>query len=328
MIVPRKLQKNDEIRIVAPSRSLSLLSEDIVELAKQKLEQQGFNVSFSKNCSIKDSFDSSSISQRVEDLHEAFLDENVKAIFAVIGGFNSNQLLSHLDYDLIRNNPKIFCGLSDITALQNAITVKSNLMTYSGPNYSVWAMQKAFEYNLSYFLKCLMSKDVYEIKASKIWSDDAWFEDQENRNLMKNNGYIILNKGKAEGTIFGGNLCTFNLLQGTGYMPSLNESILFLEDDDIVGDLTAEEFDRNLQSIIHQTDFHKVKGLVIGRFQESSEITPEKLKLIIKSKVELDYIPIVANADFGHTNPMFTFPIGGRAHLNATHNVQLKILEH
>lgn len=328
MIVPPKLKQGDEIRIIAPARSLSLLSEDLVRLAKENFEKQGFKISFSKNCKEKDIFTSSSIKSRVEDLHEAFSDKHVKAIFTVIGGFNSNQLLKYLDYDLIKKNPKILCGYSDITALANAITAKTGLVTYSGLHFSTWGMKKEFDYNLEYFRKCLIKEDEYEVKPSKTWSDDAWYKDQENRKIEKNKGFIILNKGKAEGTIFGGNLCTFNLLQGTEFMPNISNSILFLEDDDMAGDYFGVEFDRNLQSIIHQPNFDKVKGIIIGRFQKKTDMTLEKLKYIIKTKEELKNLPIIANVDFGHTNPLITFPIGGTAKLKVDEKVELIILKH
>ncbi len=328
MIIPQKLKIGDEIRIIAPSRSLSLLSEENINLAKTKLENLGFKITFSKNCKESDIFLSSSIQSRIYDIHEAFLDKNVKAIFTVIGGFNCNQLLQYLDYKLIKNNPKIFCGYSDITALSNAITAKTDLVTYSGLNFSNFAMKKEFEYNLEYFEKCLMSEDEFEIKPSPTWSDDAWYKDQENRNLIKNEGFIIINKGEAEGKIFGANLCTFNLLQGTEFMPDISNSILFLEDDDMSGNYFAIEFDRNLQSLIQQPNFDKVKGLVLGRFQKNTNMTLEKIKYIIETKKELKNIPIIANVDFGHTNPLFTFPIGGTASLKVDSEVELKIIKH
>ena len=151
MIIPPKLKQGDEIRIIAPARSLSLLSEDLIRLAKENFEKQGFKITFSKNCKESDIFMSSSIKSRVEDIHEAFADKNVKAIFTVIGGFNSNQLLKYLDYDLIMNNPKILCGYSDITVLANAITAKTGLVTYSGLHFSTFGMKKEFEYNFEYF---------------------------------------------------------------------------------------------------------------------------------------------------------------------------------
>lgn len=328
MIVPPKLIQGDEIRIIAPARSLSLLSEELIQTAKENIEKQGYKITFSENCRESDMFVSSSVKSRVEDIHKAFADKSVKAIFSVIGGFNSNQILKYLDYELIKNNPKILCGYSDITALGNAVTAKTGMITYSGPHFSTWGMKKEFEYNLEYFKKCLVKKEEFEVIPSKTWSDDAWFRDQENRKIEKNEGFIILNKGEAEGKIYGGNLCTFNLLQGTEFMPDISNSILFIEDDDMADDFFGADFDRNLQSLIHLPVFEKVRGIVIGRFQKNTDMNPEKLKFIIETKDELKNIPVIANADFGHTNPMITFPIGGTLMLKAEKKAELKILTH
>jgi len=325
---PPKLKKGDEIRVIAPSSSMSWLSEDTIKHATKSLEKEGFIVSFSENCLSTDSVQSSSISKRIADIHQAFSDKSVKAIYSVIGGSNANQLLSYLDYGLIKQNPKILCGYSDITALQNAITAKTGLVTYSGLHFSTWGMQKEFDYNLEYFKKCLMDNKSFDIKPSDTWSDDAWFEDQINRTVIKNEGFWILNKGTATGTIYGGNLCTFNLLQGTEYMPKLSDSILFLEDDALVGNVTAQEIDRNLQSLIHLPKFKQVKGIVFGRFQKKSKINIKKLMHIIKSKQELANIPIIANVDFGHTNPLITFPIGGTIEISAGETASLRVIEH
>jgi len=314
--VPDKIKRGDEIRIIAPARSLSILSEENIEGAKNRLENEGYKVTFSKHCKEKDLFMSSSIKSRVEDIHDAFRDDNVKALFSVIGGFNSNQILESLDYELIGSHPKILCGFSDITALANAITAKTGMITYSGPHFSTWAMEKEFEYNLEYFNKCLTGDEEFSVEPSASWTDDLWFLDQNNREIEPNEGFQVINEGRAEGRIFGGNLCTFNLLQGTGYMPDLSDSILFLEDDDLAGDYSGAEFDRNLQSLIHQPQFHKVRGIVIGRFQKKSGMTMEKLRQIIQTKEVLKRIPILVDADFGHTNPLITFPIGGRAGMN------------
>jgi muramoyltetrapeptide carboxypeptidase LdcA involved in peptidoglycan recycling len=189
-------------------------------------------------------------------------------------------------------------------------------------------MKKEFRYNLEYFKKCLVEEGEFEIKPSEAWSDDLWWKDQENRSLIDNKGFVILNKGKAEGMIFGGNLCTLNLLQGTEFMPNISNSILFLEEDDMAGNYSSVEFDRNLQSLIHQPNFEKVKGIVIGRFQEGSKMSIKKLKYIVETKEELKKLPIVANVDFGHTNPLITFPIGGTGKLKVDDKFELKILKH
>ena len=328
-IIPPKLKRGDEIRVIAPARSMSLIGEPVVLLAKKNLESQGFKVTFSKNCRESDALISSSIKSRVKDIHDAFKDKKVKAILTVIGGFNSNQILKYLDYELIKENPKILCGYSDITALTNAITAKTGLITYSGIHFSTWAMEKGFEYSLEYFKKCLVDESAFLIKPSNKWSDDQWYKDQQNRNFEKNEGFVLLNSGEATGRVFGGNLCTFNLLQGTEFMPNISDSILFIEDDDMTGSFFGLEFDRNLQSIIHQTNFDKVKGIVFGRFQKKAEMSIEKLRQIIKTKKELKNIPMIANADFGHTTPIFTFPIGGTAKIIAKKGkVSIEVLKH
>ena len=171
-----------------------------------------------------------------------------------------------------------------------------------------------------------MNEEPFEVVSSAEWSDDRWYFDQENRIFYPNEGYLAIHEGEADGVIIGGNLCTLNLLQGTEYMPSLQDAILFLEDDNLVD---AETFDRDLQSLIHQPTFSQVKGLVIGRFQRETKMTREKLLQIIATKKELRGIPVVAEADFGHTTPMITFPIGGRAALQAGDGkITLEIKKH
>ncbi len=309
-----KLAEGDEIRIISPSESLSLIAVAQRDLATRKLEEMGFKVSISYNSLESDEFISSSIPSRIEDLHAAFLDPNVKGILTTIGGFNCNQLLRYIDYSIIQANPKRLCGYSDITVLSNAIYAKTGLISYSGPHFSTFSMIHGNEYTIDYFRKMMMSNDRIHVRPSEQWSDDLWFMDQENRNFIANGGPYIINEGEAEGTVIGGNLCTFNLLQGTEYMPSLQQSILFLEDD---YESQPATFDRDLQSLIHQPSFGEVKGIVIGRFQKASKMSKELLIKIVKSKRELDRIPVVADVDFGHTAPMITFPIGGFASLSA-----------
>ncbi|OGM27034.1 peptidase S66 [Candidatus Woesebacteria bacterium RIFCSPHIGHO2_12_FULL_40_20] len=316
-IYPDKLNKGDEVRVIAPVRSLAIISKESRKIANKRFEDLGLKLTFGKHIEEIDNFASTTIESRVEDLHESFQDKNVKAIFTVIGGFNSNQLLRYIDWGLIKNNPKIFCGFSDVTALNNSLYAKTGLVNYSGPHYSTFGQELYFEYTLHYLKKCLLSDEPFEIKPSSDWSDDSWYKDQKNRNLIKNPGWLVINKGNAEGTLLGANLCTFNLLQGTEYMPELNNSILFLEDD---GESHPHDFDRDLQSLIHLPAFNGVGGIVMGRFQKASEMTNAKLKKIIETKSELKGLPVIANVDFGHTDPKITFPIGGEVKIIANSN--------
>lgn len=327
-IIPEKLKKGDEIRVIAPSRSMKILKKDIIDIAKSRLESLGFKVSFGKNVmkSINDDYKCASIEDRVSDLHDAFRDKNVKAILTVIGGYNVNQILDEIDYELIKNNPKILCGFSDITALTNAIYAKTGLVTYSGVHFSSFGMKYGFEYSLDYFKKIFMKNDWVEIKPSEKWSNDSWYSDQENRIFKTNEGMQIISEGTAEGKIIGGNLCTLNLLQGTEYMPNLDDSILFIEDDGLVGKEFIREFDRDLQSLLHTAKGMKINGIVVGRAEEVSEMDYNKWDNMLKTKKQIENIPIIINANFGHTTPIFTFPIGGYAKLTVQNNkIDLKI---
>ncbi|MDE2144955.1 MAG: LD-carboxypeptidase [Patescibacteria group bacterium] len=323
---PNKLERGDKIMVVAPADSLGLISKELRQIAEERFARIGLKLSFAKNTEELDEFDSSSIQSRVDDLHEAFSDKNVKGIFAAYGGYNSNQLLRYLDWNSIKNNPKVFVGYSDTTALQNAIFAKTGLVTYSGPNYSRFGQKLYFDYTLEYLEKCVFNDGEFDVLPSESWSDDWWYKDQEKRKLLKNEGWLAINDGEAEGVILGANICTFNLLQGTEYFPDISDSILFLEDD---AESKLANFDRDLQSLIHLPGFDKVKGVVIGRFQKTSEVKKEHLMKVIKSKKELNHVPVLANADFGHTDPMFTFPIGGVAKIIVSDKKSaLKIIKH
>lgn len=313
-VLPDKLKAGDEVRIISPSRSLSIIGEETRRIAGERFAELGLKLSFGKHVEEMDDFNSSGVVSRLEDLHEAFADTNVKGILTVVGGFNSNQLLRGIDWELIKANPKVFCGFSDITALNNSILAKTGLVTYSGTHYSTFGMKNYFDYALEHFKKAVMSDEPIEVQPSKEWTDDLWFLDQENRQPVANEGWLVIHEGQAQGSIRGGNLCTFNLLQGTEYMPDLDNTILFIEDDE---ESLPHHFDRNLVSLIQQPSFSGVKAIVIGRFQKASKMTNDLLTQMIETKQELANLPVIANVDFGHTNPIITYPIGGEVSINA-----------
>ncbi|MCS0790375.1 LD-carboxypeptidase [Cytobacillus firmus] len=313
-MLAERLKPGNEIRVIAPSRSMAIIKGEQLRIAQERLNQLGFTITYGKNAGLHDEFFSTSIEERIEDLHDAFTDPNVKGILTVIGGYNANQLLNYIDFEVIKNNPKIFCGFSDITALQGAIYKKTGLITYSGPHFSSFGVKHGFEYTLDSFINAVTNDAPYEILASSDWSDDPWYLDQEDRHFIKNNGYTVIQEGDAEGRLIGGNLCTLNLLQGTEFMPSLKDSILFIEDDEESHALT---FDRDLQSLLHMPDAQGINGILIGRFQKNSQVTEEALRKIIESKKELHGIPVIADVNFGHVQPFATIPIGGRAAIKA-----------
>ena len=326
MIPPAKLKAGDGVRVVSPAVSLGFIPREQREVAEERWRELGLRISYSPNGEILDRFDSSPVEARVSDLHGAFADPEVRGMLTTLGGYNSNQLLGWLDYDLIRDNPKVLCGFSDITALATAIHARTGLVTYSGPHFTTFGMKRGIEYTIDHFERCLMQEGPYDVEPADHWSDDPWYEDQEDRRFVPNPGYEVLNEGAAEGRILGGNLDTLVLLFGTSYLPELEGTVLLLEDDE---EIEPHHFDRTLQSLLHQPGFDGVRGIVFGRFQRASNMDRETLAEIVRSKPELDRIPVISNASFGHTTPAFTFPIGGTGTLRAiAGDAELRIETH
>lgn len=309
-IYPNKLQINDEIRVLSPSSSIKRVNTeaDNEQLVKY-FEKLGYKISYSRHIDEMDEMNSASIKSRVEDLHEAFRDPQVKMILTSIGGFNSNELLPYLDYNLIKKNPKILCGYSDITALQNAIFAKTGLVTYSGPAYSSFKMKELQEYQLNAWLAA-MTKHSYNLNPSEFYSSDEWFIPEKPRNL-KENEWTEYSSGKASGTAIVGNLNTFNLLQGTQYMPQVDDAILFIESAE---ENDAFDFARNLASLLQV--YPEPAAVIIGRFPKESDMSEDTLHYILNKHSILQSIPVIYNVNFGHTQPIFTFPIGGTVAIN------------
>lgn len=320
MKIPAKLMAGDEIRIIAPSSSMAILSEQGVQQATRRLEQLGFNVTFGKHVNVCDLHESSSIEQRIEDLHDAFANPNVKGILTVIGGYNCNEILPYIDYELIKANPKILCGFSDITVLSAAIYAKCGLITYSGPHFSSFQMDGLQSYQTEFFQKALMSDKPFLLEPSPKWSDDAWYLDQENR-VYEETKWKVYSEGSTSGKLLGGNLCTLNLLQGTQYMSDVNDCVLFLEDDE---GTNPELFARDLTSLLQASS--DIKGLLIGRFQKISNMTQEQLYFILDKHPMLKEIPVIYDVDFGHTQPIVTLPIGGTVRVD-TKKMEIELTE-
>ncbi|MFB3163097.1 S66 peptidase family protein [Neobacillus sp. 179-J 1A1 HS] len=309
-MLPYRLSPGDEIRVIAPSTSMAVIKGKQVELATQRLNQLGFTVTFGKHVEDHDDFFTTSIEQRIEDLHDAFRDPNVKGILTALGGYHANQLLKYIDYDLIKKNPKVFCGYSDITALNAAIYKKTGLVTYLGPFFSSFGVKYGIDYTLQSFLEAVTNDAPYEVYPSPTWSDDKWYLDQEERTFIEQENYLVIQEGDAEGKLVGGNLSTLHLLQGTEFMPSLKDCILFIEEDN---EAHIHSFDRVLQSLLQLPDAAGISGILIGRFQKDSNVTEAAIKRVIATKSELKNIPVIANVNFGHVQPIATIPMGVNA---------------
>lgn len=326
-VFPPKLRAGSHLRVIAPARSRAMVMEgnDNATIAEQKLAELGLTVSYGEHVDERDCYDSSPIASRVEDLHAAFADPTVDGILTVLGGYNSNELLPHLDFDLIAANPKVFCGYSDITALHNAIGARTGMVTYYGPHWSSFGMRDLGERTAELFKAAVMSDAAVEIMPGDWFTDDLWFLDQDNRTKIPSDGWWALQPGQMEGRIVGGNLCTLNLLQGTPFMPPIEDSVLFLEDDELSNPV---EFRRDLNSLMQVPGAETVRGLVIGRFQQASAVDREDLMAILATIPSLAEKPVLANVDFGHTNPMMTFPLGGHAVVKVTDLAKIVLDRH
>lgn len=323
--VPPKLRPGDHLRVIAPSSALASIEPVHRELIDARFAELGLSCSLGARTGECGPLGSAPIASRVYDLHEAFRDPGVAGIITVIGGYDSNQLLPYLDWDLIRANPKVFCGFSDISALQNAMLARAGLVTYSGPHWSGFGMRDRFGRTLRGFRDAVFGTEPYELDASDFWTDDAWFLDQDDRDVRPNEGWWILQPGTASGRIVGGNLVTVTTLLGSSFLPALAGAVLLIEDD---FESHPQTFDRQLTALLQQPGADRIAGVAIGRFQHRSNMTRDLLGHIVATKRELTGRPVIANVDFGHTNPILTFPIGGIIEMNAGPGARLRITEH
>lgn len=322
-MIPPKLKAGDHIRVIAPSHSFPPNKRKYVkEQGTKRLEALGLSVSFGKYVDENDDFSTTSIENRLEDLHEAFADPKVQAIIPAKGGSSANQLLKYIDYQLIRKNPKIFCGLSDITELASAIYARSGLVTYYGPHFTMLGASKLIDYSIENMRQTFFSDEAVKLEASPFYSNSEF--DQE---VIVNDGYWTIQEGNAEAHCVGGNLMTVNCLSGSEFMPETEDRIIFLEENKVI-DFRGVQ--KELQAILNQPRGGKIRGLIIGRFQRQTGMDRELLTKIIQSKKELKGVPVIGNVDLGHTAPMATFPVGGTIRFEASHGDQVKIeiLEH
>lgn len=319
-IFPEKLKQADEIRVISPSSSLLRTGSFDEKLkAKKRLESLGFKVTFGEHILENDLLDSSSIASRIADFHAAFLDKNVKAILCTIGGFDANELLPYINWEIVRKNPKIFCGFSDITVLHNAIFANTGLVTYYGPGYIAFLMDEGQDFQTAEWLKAVTGRSSYELIASDFYTSDAWYDPTQPRHLLPAS-WKVYNSGYARGTILGGNLNTLMLVTGTNAQVKAKCPIAFLENAE------QEDFydwDRELAHFLQI--YPDISGLIIGRFPKEEQMTPEILHFILDKHPILKKIPVIYDVDFGHTQPIFTFPLGGEVEVS-TEPLKIQVL--
>lgn len=320
-----KLKIGTEIRVIAPSSSWRQKQTTVYKRAAVCLEGAGFHVSFGKYVAALERFGTASIGQRLADLHDAYGDPQVKAIMSLSGGWSANELLPGINWKLLKRNPKPFIGFSDITVLVNAIYAMTGATSYLGPTFSNLGIAATRNYTLENLLQTLSGHNMPALKASSQWRRSG-----QGRKLARTRPWKVIQPGSGSGTIIGGNLGSFYLLQGTPYQPAFNRPvILAVEDDDEPGRYSGREFRRRMESLVQLPGVREnVRGILIGRFQPSSRVSLPDIRYVVQS-LNLNSVPVAADIDFGHTLPMLTLPIGGVAELYTEANqANISLLEY
>lgn len=329
LTIPARIKKGDTIAFISPSAGLAPFAMHRIEKAKSFFEDHGFKVKIAKNALKNDGYVSSSVEERVADIHDVFSDPSVSCVICTIGGNHSNQIIKHLDWELIKRNPKIFVGYSDISVLHYAFQTKANLQTYYGPCVMTQFGEnpEVFEYTWQSFMDVLvLNIPNVSIRASDFWTDDAsknWFtkEDLINpREKYNNEGYVWIREGSTNGNIIGGCIPSINHLLGTEFWINPKDSIFFIdipEGNEFTEGLSLSDVDAYLADLDNNNVFDEIKGLIIGRpYHYSSEQFTDLVKIINKYTSQKKY-PILANANIGHCDPIITLPYGSLVTLNS-----------
>ena len=297
-IKPSKLKKGDVIGLISPASSPN--DENLIARGIKYLEGMGYQTLLGNNVGKIRGYLAGTDEERVKDIHQMFSDKKVKAIICLRGGYGAFRLLDKIDYKIIRNNPKIFIGFSEITALQMAFLRKANLITFAGPMVLPNFSKEVSTYTEENFWRMMTSnKKPGRIKISKI------------------NRLSLISPNEVSGIIVGGNLAVFTSLLGTGYLPDLKNKILFLED---ISE-PPYKIDRMFNQLKLNKVFKNVKGIILGSFVDCYEPDVKKKTLTLEEICD-DYlrtmnIPVIRSFPHGHIKDMLTLPIGTRIKLNS-----------
>jgi muramoyltetrapeptide carboxypeptidase len=303
-IKPKKLKKEQTVGIVAPA---SPCNEDKqIHFAIETVESLGFVVKEGKHLYDRHGYFAGRDQDRAADINEMFADDEVEAIITLRGGYGSARTLPYLDYDIIRQNPKIIIGYSDVTALLNAITLKTGLVTFHGPD----AETRYTPYMLSEFKKILTASE----SPLSIGSPPA-FEAQEGWVEYTNRLERIV-PGRVKGQLMGGNLTLLVDLLGTPYEPDFQGKIIFLE---AVG-ITSDEVDRQMSHLWLAGKLQQVVGIVFGQFVDISYVPVWAkrftLEEVLAERCLTLNIPAISGMMIGHIDDQATVPIGCEAELD------------
>jgi len=311
IIKPPKLKEGDKLALITPGSYISIEEK---EKSIENLKELGFEVYYSDRLMLKNGYFSGSDKERAEDINEMFEREEIKGIVCARGGYGCTRTLPHINYNLVKENPKVLIGYSDVTALLYGIYEKTGLITFHGPV----GISSYNNFSNKYFKQVLINP-VEELELTNSFPGN-------NDNIY---GLTTINSGAASGVLIGGNLSIIVSLIGTDYDIDTKGKIIFLEE------YIEEPYrvDRMLTQIVQAGKFDEAAGVALGVFRkcESKKENPSFLNSftlmeVLKDRLSNLKIPVVYGMSFGHVKDKFTIPFGIKAELDAD-NYKLKLLE-
>lgn len=291
-MLAKKLKVGDSIGVIAPDKALKSTDKKYLENATKYFESLGLKVKYGKYLFSDEEYCAGTPKERAEDLNEMFSDEEIKAIFTVKGGDMANGILPYIDFENIKNNPKIFLGMSDITVLLCTINKMTGLITFHCQDYIWFGKEEVTDY------------DKNEIV-------DKLFNAKETIIPYENREFFNFENQEISGKLYGTNVRCLLKLIGTPYMPELTETILFLEGyhSNIIEWNTMLEQYNQMNALDN--------GIVFGYIYELQYTEKNKYNIVEELKKINSNIPIVKTNDFGHRHGNSILPIGAEVKINA-----------
>lgn len=310
LIYPERLHSGDTVGLI--SSAFRAPDDMDIQYATERLQALGLKVKYGKNIFKHDSYLAGNDAERAQDVNDMFADTEVKAIFEVRGGWGSNRILPYLNYQSIKEHPKIIIGFSDITALLIAIHARTGLVTYHG----TMGIEPWPAFTVNYLRSVLFNADK-TVFANPISTDP-------NTDIIQtNNRVILIHGGTAQGKLIGGNLTVLTSMLASGYTPHWQGSILFVEEIDE----NYYQIDRMMSQLQNAGVLKQLSGFVFGQCLGcNSNINPGSgadilgsftLMQILDHYIKPLGIPAWSGAMIGHMPEMFTLPIGAPVEINA-----------
>lgn len=313
IIKPQLLKKGDTVGLISPSKAPSdkVTSTEKTKKGVAFLESFGLKVKFANNTYNRDFRNGAPIENRVQDIHDMFLDPEIQMVMMIVGGGFANLVIDKLDYELIRNNPKIFCGMSDGTLLTNSIYLKAGLQTYYGINLNDATGFGSSEKIKDNFYQTFFKTDDIVMTENKDLRFTHWGKSEALN--IDYSGWNIIKPGKAEGILTGGYLKRLVTTDYAGFNVDYKNKILFTESGDNIKDLAI-----TISSMEQKGVFKDIKGMIIGYCYNHKD-QKDVADLIIDLLPSYNF-PIIQIGELGHNVENYVFPIGANCILDTSIN--------